>query len=213
MDDDEQRWGPDAVDPLGSPSAPPSDAPAMRLPLLPPSPAVVSRRGRGRLVLGGVLVLALVAGVAALVTRSAEGPNPDAALAAAQAVVDQSESYRYELRQVSHLSTGDPGGAGTDTTSRRLTKGTVAAPDRWQMVEDVGDEMMGGESEMKMIRVGDTIYSEGFSLDDAVGPSWVSIPFDQSAMGIDDAMAMYGDSTTAGGDAMTPDPRRHAVDL
>jgi len=208
MDDDAQRWGPDAVDPLGSPSAspaPPSDAPPMRVPLLPPSPAVVSRRGRGRLVLGGVLVLALVVGVAALVTRSADGTDPDAALAAAQAVVDQSESYRYELRQVSHLSTGDPDGAGTDTTSRRLTKGTVAAPDRWQMVED-GDEMMGGDSEMKMIRVGDTIYSEGFSLDDAVGPSWVSIPFDQSAMGIDGAMAMYGDSTTAGGDVMTPDP-------
>ena len=82
-------------------------------------------------------------------------------------------SYRFELLEVSHVSTGDPDGAGSDTTTRILTKGDVVAPDRWRTVEDYGDGMS-DDSKMELIRVGDTMYTGGLDLTGGAGPSWIS---------------------------------------
>ena len=107
-----------------------------------PSDAQVVTRGprRRHVVLAAAAVLAVVGAAAAVVVLGGDDePDPEAALRAAQQVVEEAESFRFEERHESTVSFGDPDGSGSDTTTRTVVTGTVAAPDRWHVVQDAGD--------------------------------------------------------------------------
>ncbi|MFZ6005916.1 MAG: hypothetical protein ACOYXM_18500 [Actinomycetota bacterium] len=190
-DDDEMTFGPGA-----DPADPPSE-PVSELPALDADTVTVKRgSGRARLAIGVVVGLGIVAAGLAVVISGGDDIDPQRALAAAQAVVESSESFTFEQLQVSRVEIGDPDGAGSDTTTRSLTKGTVAAADRWRIEEDLGFGF-GIESETyETIRIGDTVYSQGaFAMpgEEVVGPTWIAGPSDQLEMSVDDLAAMYGE--------------------
>lgn len=138
---------------------------------------VVRAAGRGRLVLGALAAVAVVAGGLVVLAGSRDDADAGRALAAAQEVVEGAGSYRFEILEVSRNSTGDPEGPGTDTTTRILTTGEVEAPERWHTLVDMGDDEFSGGGRIETTRHGDTIYSSmaGFG-GPPVGPQWVASP-------------------------------------
>lgn len=190
---------PGQVPPPPPPPPPPLTAtPEAPIPALTPLEAdtQVVRRGSGRtrLALAAVVALAVLAGgLAFLVSRSDE-VDPDRALAAAQSVVEESASFRFEALQVTNMKTGDPDGAGSDSTMRIVTTGEVAGPETWRLTEDYGTGF-GSEPEVyEAIRIGDTIYTDGGTMmGDVPGPSWVAYPVDATEMTVDEIAEMYED--------------------
>lgn len=200
-DGDDGSWGPHAA------AVPPPPPPPFVLPPPPGAPllletAVVRRTGgRGRLAVGALVALALVVGGLALVARTGDDKDAEAALRAAQAVVEGSESYRFELLEVTRSVIGDPDGAGSDTTTRSLTTGTIAAPDRWRLAADLGEDMgFEDDTPYETIRVGDELYSnDPFSMT-ASEPTWVATPVAGMAeMTASDLAEMYGEMTSEEG--------------
>ena len=123
--------------------------------------------------------MGLGAGGLALVSRGGEG-DAVGALSAAQEFVEQAESYRAEVRQTSHVSFGDPDGAGSDTTTRTVTHLVVGASDRWQLTQDLGDQFGFGEGgEFSTVRIAGSLYvQDGFAdlTGSQVGPTWIELP-------------------------------------
>jgi hypothetical protein len=167
-----------------------------------PQTHVVRRSGgRVRLAIGALLVAGLLAGVlAVLANRDAEA-DPAEALAAAQDVVKDAGSYRFDIRQTSSMAVGDPDGAGSDTTTRVLTSGVVAAPDRWSITVDFGDDPMAGGT-WDAIRIDDTLYSDTGAFygspdpEELPGPKWVAEPaeaYELTAEDIELAFEELGD--------------------
>lgn len=189
-------WSAPPPPPAGSTLPPPPPPPAASPFALPPPPvsletATVVRRGprRGRLLVGSLALVAVVAGaVAFLASRSSE-TDPDAALADAKSFVQEIESYRFELRTIERLVTGDPDGAGSDTTVRSVATGAVASPDHWTTTSEVGDAGFGATTPVEVIRLGDVGYESGGLYEDdaaASSPPWIEVPSDMLEMTIDD---------------------------
>jgi hypothetical protein len=147
----------------------------------------------------GVAVVAVVAAAAAVVLLAGDdGTDPDEALQAAQEVVERSESFTFEQLAETSVSLGDPDGTGSDTTTRTLLTGTVAAPDRWHVVQDVGD-LGFGEDELlpeafETIRIGDDLYSTGFPFMDSDSPGWVAVSAPDEAFSEAELGAMWDDA-------------------
>jgi hypothetical protein len=174
-DGDDGSWGPDAAAMPPPPPQPFVLPPPPGAPLLLETAVVRRTGGRGRLAIGAVVALALVVGGLVLVARTGDDKDAEAALRAAQAVVEDSESYRFELLEVSRTVIGDPDGAGSDTTTRSLTTGTIAAPDRWRLAEDLGEDMgFEDDTRYETIRVGDELYSNDPFAMTASEPTWVA---------------------------------------
>jgi hypothetical protein len=117
------------------------------------------------------MLIALTGGIV-VVARHEPSADPDAALTKAQAAVADAASFRFEMRTTSHTTTGDPDGAGSDTTSRTVTTGDVAAKDRWRVIEQ--DSYSDGTSPYETRRIGDEMYLSGGEepTDVGVGPAW-----------------------------------------
>ena len=114
--------------------------------------------------------------------------------------MEDSESYRFELLEVSRIVIGDPDGAGSDTTTRSLTSGTIVAPDRWRLAQDLGEDMgFDEDSRYETIRIGDDLYSnDPFSMTSA-GPTWVASPVGgMDEMTASDLADWYGGMTAEG---------------
>jgi hypothetical protein len=141
------------------------------------------------------LTLLLVAGVAAVVlSRSGGDADGGAELRAAQEFVSQADGYSFEQRTKTRTVTGDPDGAGSDTTTRGLTTGTVAAPDRWHLVQDMGGDFGEDMPAVETIRVGDTLYSTGMMGPAGVGPAWLEMPIPDELPAVEDLATMFEDS-------------------
>lgn len=152
---------------------------------LEPGTAVVTTGGRGRLrwAVAFVAVIAVVAGLFVLLGGD-DDIDADARLAAAQAFLAEGPSYRFDLTDTSRVTTGDPEGTGSETTSRIVTRGEVAAPDRWSVAQDAGDQGGYGTSPLGGLggasrRLGDQLYVrlDPFSVDGgSSSPPWVQMP-------------------------------------
>jgi hypothetical protein len=177
------------------------------------APPVV--RTRGRLVWIGAFLgtIALVAGLLALLGGD-DKPDANAALKAAQHVVETSDSYRFELHDITHSTTGDPGGAGTDTTSRDVTTANVAAADTWHVVETTSDaaDVGFGSGPTELVRVGDTGWVRGgdFQPGGSASPPWNEVQVPDHPMTVDDYVAQYtqleaafAEASTSGADSST----------
>ncbi len=124
----------------------------------PEAEAVRRPQRSGWLVRGAVVVvIALVGGAVWGMSRNSE-PGPDAALAEAQAFVGEATSYRFRITMKSRITTGDPAGAGSETTSRSVTTGEVAGPDRWTMTSEYADVMFDEPYSETVLRSGDDVY-------------------------------------------------------
>ena len=209
----------DARDDLGgAPVLPPPPG----APVLPPPPGApveldggIVRRsgGRGRLALGALVAVAVAAGGLLVVSRSGDDGDPDAALDAAQAVVEDSDSYRFEALVVFRQALGDPDGAGSDTTMRSLLAGTVASPTQWRVTTDVGDSFGMDIGEVESLRVEDMMYStDPFTEASGVkGPRWIESPYQDVDLSHEELALMYEDLDEvdmgiAGGDEELGDP-------
>lgn len=164
--------------------------PVELLAVAPEGNVVVRGPRRRHVVLAGLAVAAVVgAAVAVVVLGGDDEPDPEAALRAAQELVEESGSYRFEQLNESSVSIGDPDGPGTDTTTRTLVSGTVAAPDTWHVVQDLGDMGFGLDelSNYETIRIGEELYSSGIPFASSGGPAWVAVglPDDTSAEAVD----------------------------
>jgi hypothetical protein len=142
-----------------------------------------------------VACLLVVAGAIAVVAKRNPGAEDGTArLAAAQAAVAAATSYRYEIRDTSTVQTGDPDGAGSEVTNRSVSTGTVAAADRWRVVEDSADAFFGDAGEpFEIVRLGDRVYSKGgFSdvPDGVEAPAWMESPAGEP-LTMDDYLEMY----------------------
>ena len=138
------------------------------------------RRGRGPL--WAVLAVGVAGGMvaAALVARSG-GDRPDAAEALARARAAMAEAGTYRMRAIAEDRTfsGDPGGAGSDSSYRTVTESEVAGAD-WRETSDAGDWAD------EVVGVGGQIYIR--SADDADGLAaepWVVMPADTAPAGAD----------------------------
>lgn len=174
---------------------PPPPAPEA-LPDAEPTLVEVGRR-RGRLVWAAafVAVVALIGGIVVLAGQD-DDLDADAALARAQELLDDAESYRFQLLTTSRTQTGDPDGAGVDSTSRSVSRGTIAAADRWTVVEEMSAPFMFGEDAQRFEtrRIGDTAYTTGtFELPEGgdVGPQWSAGPIEDRAMTVEDYAEQY----------------------
>jgi hypothetical protein len=168
--------------------------PEVPAPALEADTSVVRRGGRGRLLLAGVVGAGLVAAAVGVVASSGDDADAAEALRSAQDLVQSTEGYRFEELTERHSSTGDPDGAGTDTTTRTLLTGTVEAPDRWH-VEDHPEEDFGLEmGSFESIRIGDQVYATGVAMPGSSGPAWVAMTVpDQPAPSVDELADIYGD--------------------
>jgi hypothetical protein len=151
--------------------------PGSDLPTLEPDDGtrVVRRGGRLRWIAAFVGAVGVIAGLVVVLGQDDE-IDADEALEQAQEFVESTESYRFELLEKRRITVGDPEGAGSDTTTRYLTTGSVADADHWHVVEEDGYEELTYET----VRVGDTGYSnDGFFLDedeDVDAPRWTTGP-------------------------------------
>lgn len=172
----------------------PSGAMAPLSPLPPSDPASVTvvRRGRGRWVIGS---LSLVAVIVAAIVVLARGQDPDAegALAAAQAVAEDASSFRFEIHETRRVVTGDPDRAGSDTTVRSFTEGTVAAEDRWRVLTEDGEAFGIPMDPWEMIRMGPHEYHNGPVFSEPVegvdAPRWIRSEVGDTFTGMDDLVA------------------------
>ena len=124
-----------------------------------------------------VVVLALVSGAVWGLSRNG-GPGPDAVLAEAQAFVGDATSYRFTITMESRVTTGDPAGAGAETSSRSVTSGAVAAPDRWTMTSEYADVMFDEPYSDTVVRSGEHVYVKASPLGpatDVAAPPWVEL--------------------------------------
>jgi hypothetical protein len=182
---------------------------------LEPSPAddagqpVAPRRTGGRLrwaVAFGALVTFVVGAVAVVVHEPAVDGR--AALAAAQRTLERSSPYRYEVRTTLHTTSGDPDGAGSDSTERTLTKGEVVSDHEWRLVEDLGEDMGFAGSQVEVRRIDDELYIAAARLPDAVGPAWqvASAPPPPTRQQVADALADSYDEDELDADDPEYDP-------
>ena len=135
-----------------------------------------------------VLVVAVVGGVVWGMGRNRE-PSADAALAEAQAFVGDAGSYRFEITMESRISTGDPAGAGAEASSRSVTSGAVAGPDRWTMTSEYADVMLEEPYSDTVVRSGDEVYvlvSPMGSGTDVAGPPWIQLTAEEATTTTDD---------------------------
>lgn len=187
-------WSAPPPPPAGGSLPPPPPAPpafSLPPPPLPLETATVVERGarRGRLLAGALAIVVVVAGALAFVASGSSATDPDEALADAQAFVQDAESYRFELQTVERLVTGDPDGAGSDTTVRSVASGEVAGPEHWRSRSEAGDAGFGAMTPFEVVRVGDTAYQAGglFEGDAASSsPPWVEVPGEAMESSIDD---------------------------
>ena len=176
------------------PPPPPAPLPEP-LPDAEPTLVEVGRR-RGRLVWAAafVAVVALIGGIVVLAGQD-DDIDADEALTRAQEFLDDAESYRFELLSTNRTQTGDPDGAGVDSTSRSVTRATVAAKDRWAVVEEISDRYMFGEEAepWESRRIGDVLYSNGAGdlSEGTVGPQWSTGQVADITMGVDDYAEQY----------------------
>lgn len=152
---------------------------------------IVRTGGSGRLrwAAAFVALVAIVVGAVVVVASSDDDVDPDEALAAAQELVEEAESYRFQLRQTSHQVTGEEGGSGSETTTRTVTNGAVAGEDRWSLSYPANsDPYMEGMTASETRRVGEVVYSTGGDDEDlpAVGPAWYRRPAGAYSMTVDD---------------------------
>lgn len=134
------------------------------------------------------VVIGLVGGAVWGMSRSSE-PSPDASLAEAQAFVGDATSYRFMITMKSRITTGDPAGAGAETSSRSITTGAVAGPDRWTMTSEYADVMFDGPYSDTVIRSGDDVYVKTSPLGpvtDVAAPPWSKLAPDESNPTIED---------------------------
>jgi hypothetical protein len=94
--------------------------------------------------------------------------DASAALHAAQEFVGDTSSYRFEVHTTLRTSEGDPDGAGSDSTTRSVTKGVVADADHWQVV----DQPSFDDVHVEVRRVGDHLYVATTGDPDQAGPPW-----------------------------------------
>ena len=143
----------------------------------------------GWLVRTAVVVVIALVGVAVWgMSRNGE-PSPEAALARAQAFVGDATSYRFKITMKSRITTGDPAGAGAETSSRSITTGAVAGPDRWTMTSEYADVMFEEPYSDTVIRSGDDVYVKtppfGPETTEA-GPPWFKLPPEEATPSIED---------------------------
>ena len=164
------------------------------------------RSGRRRLVRATVaVVIALLAGGSWAMTRE-RAVGPGASLAAAQVFVADAPSYRLEITVESQVATGEPGGAGAETTARAVTTAALAGPDRWSTVVESADVMSEQTFTDEVIRFGDDVYVRS-SLHAvgaaAAGPAWVRLAPHEVFPTLDDLAAsldwVTGDAGPADG--------------
>jgi hypothetical protein len=163
----------------------------------------VGGSGRVKWLAAFIALIAVVAGAVALLADEDE-PDADAALTAAQAAVDDADSYRFELRQTSHVTSGDPDGSGSESTTRTVSQGEVASGDSWRTVVQLPADQFDDETytPYETRRVGDTVYDGGgdSTTEADVGPHWTETPAAQRAVTIDDYAAFYDDAQGEEGD-------------
>ncbi|HEY2998086.1 MAG TPA: hypothetical protein VGJ43_05895, partial [Acidimicrobiales bacterium] len=130
------------------------------------------RRGRGPLWAVLAVVVVGVVAAAALVARSGGGPDAAEALARARAAMAEAGTYRVRAIAEDRTFTGEPGGAGSDSSYRAVTESEVAGDD-WRETADAGDWVD------EAVGVGGQIYTRG--AEDAAGLAaepWVLLPVD-----------------------------------
>jgi len=130
------------------------------------------RRGRGPLWAVLAVVVVGVVAAAALVARSGGGPDAAEALARARAAMAEAGSYRVRAIAEVRTFTGEPGGAGSDSSYRAVTESEVSGDD-WRETTDAGDWVD------EAVGVGGQIYTRG--AEDAAGLAaepWVLLPVD-----------------------------------
>lgn len=134
-----------------------------------------------------VVVIALVGGAVWGMSRNSE-PGPDASLAEAQSFVGDATSYRFRITMKSRITTGDPAGAGAETSSRSITTGAVAGPDRWTMTSEYADVMFDEPYSDTVIRSGDDVYSKTSfdSETDVAAPPWFKLTPEEANPTIED---------------------------
>ncbi|MDQ3384941.1 MAG: hypothetical protein M3503_02850 [Actinomycetota bacterium] len=128
--------------------------------------------------------------------------DPADSLAAAQAFVAETGSYRLDITVESHITTGDPGGAGAETTTRAVTTGAVAGPDRWTMATESADVMSAETFTDEVVRLGEDVYVRSSLLaPDAAtaGPSWVRLAPEEAFPTLDDVADSLSWVTEDGG--------------
>lgn len=133
-------------------------------------------------------VIALVAGGGWVMTRE-RAQSPEAALAETKAFVAETGSYRVKITMENQVTTGTPGGAGAEATTRAVTTGEVGATDRWRMTAEYADVMSEETFTDELVRVGDDVFlrSSGMTSDAApAAPPWVELPPEEVALTIDD---------------------------
>lgn len=187
------------------PTPPPPPPPPPPSPLEPVRDEVHEVRrgsGRARLAIVALVTAGLLGGGLALIASRGDDVDPAEALTAAQDVVERSTSFRFEHLQVSRVQEGDPDGSGTDTTTRTLLTGVVAAADRWKVTEDLGTTYSDEPEVYEAIRVGDRFYTDSGSAmtGDVEGPAWIEMPADAAEMTVDDIVAMYEELDESGPD-------------
>ena len=141
-----------------------------------------------------VVVIALVgAGVWGMSSNGE--PSPDAALAEAQAFVGDATSYRFTITMKSRITTGDPAGAGAETTSRSVTTGAVAGPDRWTMTSEHADVMFDEPYTDTVLRSGGDVYVKTEGMDfgvDAASPPWIVLTPEEANPTVEDLAEAVG---------------------
>ena len=140
-----------------------------------------------------VVVTALVGGAVWGMSRNSQ-QGPDAALAEAQAFVGDATSYRFRITMKSRITTGDPAGAGAETSSRSITTGAVAGPDHWTMTSEHADVMFEEPYSDTVIRSGDDVYSKS-SFDSEMGvagPEWFKLTPEEANPTVEDLADALG---------------------
>ena len=154
----------------------------------------VGGSGRVKWLAAFIALIAVVAGSVALLADEDE-PDADAALTAAQDAVEGADSYRFQLRQTSHLISGDPDGSGSESTTRTVSQGEIAAADTWRMVsEDPVDQYDDEEyTPYDTRRIGDTVYSSGgdSTTEANAGPRWIEQPATEDVLTVADYAELY----------------------
>jgi hypothetical protein len=156
-------------------------------------------------------LIALAGGIV-VVARHGREADPHAVLAKAQAAVADAGSYRFDLRTTTHVSSGDPAGAGSDTTSRSVDHGEVAAKDRWRVVEE--DSYGDGTTPFETRRIGDHLYVSGGDdpADVGVGPAWDVVVVPDRQPTASDYAKQYADDEAAQPGAGEDDDPEYRLD-
>ena len=132
----------------------------------------------------GVVVVAAVGG-AALATRGGDEPDADALLERASALVEDVEGFRIDVTSEERSTTGDAGGAGSESTFRTVTTGVVSGED-WRMTTDASE--WADES----VAVDDVVYVRSArDVEGLATEPWVTYP-EPPPLTTDDLVEMAG---------------------